>query len=63
MAPPVRASDTILSLLLLLATETRAPVRAPPIMAFFCNTTEVNVIVGKFLWIEIMIKMEFESFQ
>lgn len=37
MAPPAMASITILSLLLLLAADTRAPVNAPPSIAFFCN--------------------------
>lgn len=36
-APPVMASITIWSLLLLVAADTSAPVNAPPITAFFCN--------------------------
>lgn len=40
MAPPVIASTITLSLLLLVAADTRAPVTAPPIMAFFCKKSK-----------------------
>jgi hypothetical protein len=40
IAAPVMASTAILSFLLLLAADTRAPVTAPPIMAFFCSTSK-----------------------
>jgi hypothetical protein len=44
------ASTTILSLLLLLAADTRAPVTTPQIMAFFCNTSkEKKICEGKIL--------------
>lgn len=39
-APPVMASITILSLSLLPAADTIAPVKAPPIIAFFCIFTK-----------------------
>ena len=39
IAAPVMASIAILSFLLLLTADTTAPVTAPPIMAFFCSTS------------------------
>jgi hypothetical protein len=49
MAPPAMASITTLSLLLLLAADIRAPVKAPPSMAFFCNgfNGKTNTVRGK----------------
>lgn len=39
-AAPVMASIATLSFLLLLAADIRAPVTAPPIIAFFCSTSK-----------------------
>lgn len=43
IAPPVIASNTTLSLLLLLAADIVRPVKAPPIIAFFCKSERVLV--------------------
>ncbi|MCI05090.1 hypothetical protein A2U01_0026140, partial [Trifolium medium] len=42
IAAPVMASTAILSFLFLLAADTRAPVTAPPIKAFFCGTSKTK---------------------
>lgn len=47
MAPPAMASVTILSLPLLVTADITAPVTAPPIMAFFCNTSNTRKYVKK----------------
>lgn len=56
MAPPVIASTITLSLLLLVAADTRAPVTAPPIMAFFCKKSKEKE------WAEAAVLVEVRKF-
>jgi len=47
IAAPVMAPITILSAFSLLAADTRAPVTAPPNVAFFCSTSKDQGNNGK----------------